>query len=541
MTRVLKVMTQGCVHGELDRAFEIAKKHRGIDLILINGDFQAVRNDTDLRCMSVPPKYLKRGDFRKYYIGPRAAPVLTIVIGGNHEASNHMTELFYGGWLAKNIYYLGAAGVVNFKGLRIGGISGIWQPEHYRLGHGELVNQFQGNAMRSAYHTRQFEVMKLLLIKDRMDLFMAHDWPQGIAHFGDLKQLLEEKPFLKTDIKTGKLGNPAHRLLLEHLKPSLWLGSHMHVRFTAEFPHNDPSIRFSQNPNEIELPSGAYVRSDTADTTTKFLALDKCLPRRKFSEILTVECPDYDKHYKTHSKSAKVSKEMQKRNPTIVRREMASSIGRSDFESKIVRSKKLFYDTEWLAITKTMNEYLSLSMDPQLLPDTNSAEFKSKLEQNKEWVVANIVEKGRLGVISYRDQLMPQGKGVFPAVKKGRNINKVHKKIVYDYIDNELQVFNRSLQTEMFCRQLDMENKFAPYYQFDTVPLDVIPPYIESQDRERSESEVEEHLVGENEDIDVDVDAATAEYSDSSDVSNLDILEFESDDESFDEPLTETK
>lgn len=33
--------------------------------------------------------------------------MLTVFIGGNHEASNHLQELPYGGWVAPNIYYLG--------------------------------------------------------------------------------------------------------------------------------------------------------------------------------------------------------------------------------------------------------------------------------------------------------------------------------------------------------------------------------------------------------------------------------------------------
>ena len=33
--------------------------------------------------------------------------MLTIFVGGNHEASNHLQELPYGGWVAPNIYYLG--------------------------------------------------------------------------------------------------------------------------------------------------------------------------------------------------------------------------------------------------------------------------------------------------------------------------------------------------------------------------------------------------------------------------------------------------
>lgn len=54
------------------------------------------------------------------------------VVGGNHEASNHLWELYYGGWVAKNIYYLGHAGVVWFGGLRIGGVSGTYSETHYR-------------------------------------------------------------------------------------------------------------------------------------------------------------------------------------------------------------------------------------------------------------------------------------------------------------------------------------------------------------------------------------------------------------------------
>lgn len=43
----------------------------------------------------------------RYYSGEKKAPVLTVFIGGNHEASNHLQELPYGGWVAPNIYYLG--------------------------------------------------------------------------------------------------------------------------------------------------------------------------------------------------------------------------------------------------------------------------------------------------------------------------------------------------------------------------------------------------------------------------------------------------
>lgn len=37
---------------------------------------------------------------------PRPLPV-----GGNHEAANHLWELYHGGWAAPNIHFLGYAGV----------------------------------------------------------------------------------------------------------------------------------------------------------------------------------------------------------------------------------------------------------------------------------------------------------------------------------------------------------------------------------------------------------------------------------------------
>lgn len=74
--------------------------------------------------MAVPDKFKELGSFWKYYSGQEKAPLLTIFIGGNHEASNFLQELPYGGWVAPNIYYLGYAGVVNVNGLRIGGLSG---------------------------------------------------------------------------------------------------------------------------------------------------------------------------------------------------------------------------------------------------------------------------------------------------------------------------------------------------------------------------------------------------------------------------------
>lgn len=125
----MKIAIEGCAHGELEKIYEtIAELERreecSVDLLLCCGDFQSTRNTADLECMAVPRKFQDMCSFYKYYSGEKVAPILTIFIGGNHEASNYLQELPYGGWVAPNIYYLGYAGVVQVNGVRIGGVSG---------------------------------------------------------------------------------------------------------------------------------------------------------------------------------------------------------------------------------------------------------------------------------------------------------------------------------------------------------------------------------------------------------------------------------
>ncbi|XP_054102859.2 lariat debranching enzyme isoform X3 [Callithrix jacchus] len=193
----MRVAVAGCCHGELDKIYETLAlaEQRGpgpVDLLLCCGDFQAVRNEADLRCMAVPPKYRHMQTFYRYYSGEKKAPVLTLFIGGNHEASNHLQELPYGGWVAPNIYYLGLAGVVKYRGVRIGGISGIFKSHDYRKGHFECP-PYNSSTVRSIYHVRNIEVYKLKQEKDkgqtaRTTKFLALD--KCLPH-RDFLQILE--------------------------------------------------------------------------------------------------------------------------------------------------------------------------------------------------------------------------------------------------------------------------------------------------------------------------------------------------------------
>jgi len=262
----MKIAIEGCAHGELNKIYESIQYIQGrekikIDLLICCGDFQSVRNKDDMLSMAVPPKYREMKDFPDYYSGKRKAPILTLFIGGNHEAANYLYELPYGGWVAENIYYLGYAGVINFAGLRIGGLTGIFKFHDYGKSHYEKP-PFDEQSKRSFYHVRSCDVSKLKLLSGTsFDIFLSHDWPKNIYNFGNKNQLMRFKPFLREEIESGTLGSNAAEDLLHSLKPKYWFSAHMHAKFSAIVPHKD-------------------------GTSTKFLALDKCLPNRNFLQIL---------------------------------------------------------------------------------------------------------------------------------------------------------------------------------------------------------------------------------------------------------------
>ena len=147
---------------------------------------------------------------------------------------------------------------------------------------------------------------------------LSHDWPTGIHRYGDTEQLLRVKPFLREDviiflfvfssllfliviffpsilflyfafllfftkgvcnktvafvvyplsqIQSNQLGSPPCEDLLHLLQPSYWFSAHLHCKFSAVYHH------------------------EGSNNVTKFLALDKPLPRRGFLQILDIPTP----------------------------------------------------------------------------------------------------------------------------------------------------------------------------------------------------------------------------------------------------------
>ncbi|XP_043239528.1 lariat debranching enzyme A-like [Amphibalanus amphitrite] len=281
------IAVEGCGHGELDGIYagiQHVEKARSIkvDLLIICGDFQATRNPDDLQCMAVPPKYYTMGTFYKYYSGELRAPVLTLVVGGNHEASNYMQALAHGGWLAPNIYFVGYASVLRFGSLRIGALSGIYNGHDYLKGHHERP-PYDRSTMRSAYHVRNVDTYRLKQLTPDMDIFISHDWPRGVYHHGDVNQLLSKKPFFREEVESNKLGSRPAEELLHRLQPRFWFSAHLHVKFSALVEHGR---QVGDPPPAAAGPDAAAPPATGGGRTTRFLALDKCLPRRRYMQIL---------------------------------------------------------------------------------------------------------------------------------------------------------------------------------------------------------------------------------------------------------------
>jgi lariat debranching enzyme len=176
-------------------------------------------------------------DFHEYYSGTRTAPYLTIFIGGNHEASNHLFELYYGGWVAPNIYYLGAANVLRLGNLRIAGLSGIWKTYDFRKPHFERL-PYNREEETSIFHVRELDVRKVLSIRTQVDICLSHDWPQGVEWKGNYDWLFRTKRHFSQDANSGKLGSVAAKQCLDRLRPQHWFSAHMHVKYSAVINHS---------------------------------------------------------------------------------------------------------------------------------------------------------------------------------------------------------------------------------------------------------------------------------------------------------------
>ncbi|KAI3651045.1 hypothetical protein MP228_004526 [Amoeboaphelidium protococcarum] len=293
----MKIAVIGCLHGKLANAMDDVARHEArnqckVDLVLICGDVQTMRNREDLQSMACPAKFEKMGQFQQFYHGDRRLSCPVLFIGGNHESSLYLSGIPYGGWVCDSMYYMGRSNMLQCGNIRIGGLSGIYKDYNYGKGYTERP-PFNEQSKRSIYHQRHIEVLRMKLyydvksmsqaqedkVSDNM-IFLSHDWPQGIyKHASDkeLRSLYRYKSFLKPEIDSCALGSPASYEILCNLKPQYWFAAHMHCRFEVSYPHGQLRAESEEQ------------RQQSSKPVTQFLALDECLPRRPYMEVIDVE------------------------------------------------------------------------------------------------------------------------------------------------------------------------------------------------------------------------------------------------------------
>ncbi|EKD12216.1 uncharacterized protein L3040_000315 [Drepanopeziza brunnea f. sp. 'multigermtubi'] len=507
----LRIAVEGCGHGTLDAIYAAVGKAcevrgwDGVDLLIIGGDFQSVRNASDLTVMSCPVKYREIGDFHAYYSGATKAPYLTLFVGGNHEASSHLWELFYGGWVAPNIYYMGAASVVRLGGVRIAGMSGIWKGYNFDKTHYERLPYSQDD-VRSIYHVREIDVRKLLQLSTQVDIGISHDWPKAIENFGNSKALWRSKPDFEQESRDGTLGSKAAAMVMDRLRPPYWFAAHMHCKFAATKTYEDvpkpngaPTLATAPAPalaptvvqsapaslqpvapvvtrnldeidldmdDEDEIPAQPVAASETAtanqdeisldedemndaptmssvpldvraqlpaafsrpganlhtqaeepipdgitNKTVRFLALDKCLPGRKFLQLLEVS--------------------------------PLNAIEKPSLSNGSRTKPKFEYDPEWLAITRVFASHMIFGNKNARNPrDIGVANYRPLIEKEQAWVEENIVKQGRLGIPENFTLTAPAFVVGTPEI-----------------VDEGPREYNNP-QMQIFCDLVGIENKF---------------------------------------------------------------------------------
>ncbi|KAF2461216.1 lariat debranching enzyme, C-terminal domain-containing protein [Lineolata rhizophorae] len=495
----IRVAVEGCGHGTLNSIYASVRKTcaargwNGVDLLIIGGDFQAVRNAYDLNCASIPEKYRQIGDFHEYYSGARVAPYLTIFVGGNHEASNYLQELYYGGWVAPNIYYMGAANVVKLGPLRIAALSGIWKGPDYRKPHFERL-PYNSSDVKSIYHVREIDTRKLLQIKTQVDIGISHDWPRGVEWHGEWYTLFGVKRHLEADARSGSLGSIAAKYVLDRLRPAYWFSAHLHVKYAAVIQHdaqteksvvemadapnpqknadevdlklddddvakgaeaksaNDDEIKLDLGDQEVppeppeangqssalvagvpddlraQLPA-SFNRSPPSpndqvgpssarpqppppgitNATTRFLALDKCLPNRDFLQLTEIE-------------------------------PLTHLAADEDSNAPL----QLQYDREWLAITRVFARDLQVG-DPltQVPPDKGTEFYRPLIAAEEAWVDDHIMKAGKAAVPNNFVRTAP--------VYDARRGISVGPRMPREYSNP---------QTQQFCQMLHIPNPF---------------------------------------------------------------------------------
>lgn len=64
---------------------------------------------------------------------------------------------------------------------------------------------YNEQTIRSVYHVRHYDVLKLMHVKEPLDIFLSHDWPLGITEYGNWQKLISAKKYFEAEVMPNGL------------------------------------------------------------------------------------------------------------------------------------------------------------------------------------------------------------------------------------------------------------------------------------------------------------------------------------------------
>lgn len=223
----------GDVHGQMHAMVRLLRDverrlGRALAFVLQVGDFEPHRHADDLATMAAPQKYRKLGDFAAFHEGTASFPWPVCFIGGNHEPHAFLDTMPEGGFVADRCRYLGRVGAIDLHGMRIVGLSGIFDEETYQKGR-PPIEAIKTTSLKSYVGFTEDEVQRAAELGPA-DVLLVHDWPAGLASAPSLSEVAASG----AQVSYREVGNEPAQLLVELLRPKLVFCGHMHHRQRAE-------------------------------------------------------------------------------------------------------------------------------------------------------------------------------------------------------------------------------------------------------------------------------------------------------------------
>lgn len=220
----------GDVHGSVHAMVRLlsgweATSGCSLSFVLQVGDFEPIRHEKDLDTMSVPSKYRKIGDFPDYYSGRAVFPWPVYFIGGNHEPYGLLDALPDGGDVAENCIYLGRAGMMDVEGLRVVGLSGIFDPDEFERARPRVEDIHR--RPNGDYTWFRKDDVNRAADYGKADVLVVHDWPERVIDPADSAEFYRQRRSPRYDL----VGNEYARMLMEVLEPRLVVCGHLHKRY----------------------------------------------------------------------------------------------------------------------------------------------------------------------------------------------------------------------------------------------------------------------------------------------------------------------